>query len=103
MSLPVHGNGWTSLRSVKFLPSFQLNAAKIPAKSTKNGSLREPAKKVWGPDVTTFAALRTDARYYLRQVSHRQPQHDIERKRRLALVGVAAALAMIAWLLFAPF
>jgi hypothetical protein len=53
--------------------------------------------------VTTASALRTDAGYYLRQLSRRQPEGDIERKRRLALVGVGAALAAIAWLLFAPF
>ena len=55
------------------------------------------------PGVTTVSALRTDAGYYLRQLRRRQPEGDIERKRRLALVGVAAALAVIVWLLFAPF
>ena len=55
------------------------------------------------PDVTTVSALRTDASYYLRQLGRRQPEGDIERKRRLALVGVVAAVAMIAWLLFAPY
>ena len=50
-----------------------------------------------------MSALRTDAGYYLRQLGRRQPEHDIERKRRLALVGVVAAVAMIAWLLFAPY
>ena len=77
----------------------------IAAVAGRDGIRSQLAERGEGnlPDVTTFAALRTDARYYLRQVSHRQPQHDIERKRRLALVVVAAALAMIAWLLFAPF
>jgi hypothetical protein len=55
------------------------------------------------PGVTAVTALRTDAGYYLRQLRRRQPEHDIERKRRLALVGVVAAIAAIAWLLFAPF
>jgi hypothetical protein len=55
------------------------------------------------PDVTAVSALRTDAAYYLRQLGRRQPEPEIERKRRLALVGVVAAVAMIAWLLFAPY
>jgi hypothetical protein len=77
----------------------------IAAVAGRDGIRSRLAERAEGnlPEVTTVGALRTDARYYLRQLSRRQPEHDIERKRRLALVGVAAALAAIAWLLFAPF
>jgi Flp pilus assembly protein TadB len=77
----------------------------IAAVAGRDGIRSRLAERAEGnlPDVTAVSALRTDAQYYLRQLSRRQPQHEIERKRRLALVGVAAALAMIAWLLFAPF
>ena len=55
------------------------------------------------PGVTMPQALRVDASYYLRQLRRRQPEREIERKRRFALLGLTVAVAGIAWLLFAPF
>jgi thioesterase domain-containing protein len=54
------------------------------------------------PGMSAFSALRTDARYYLRQLRRRQPQGDIERKRWFALGGLAAAVACLVWLLVLP-
>ena len=55
------------------------------------------------PGVSMAQALRVDASYYLRQLRRRQPEGEIERKRRFALVGLAVALAAIAWLVLIPF
>jgi hypothetical protein len=54
------------------------------------------------PELSMAAALRGDARYYLRQLRRRQPEPDIERKRLAALAGVAIAAGSIAWLLWGP-
>jgi hypothetical protein len=77
----------------------------IAAVAGRDGIRSRLAERAEGnlPEVTTVGALRTDAGYYLRQLVRRQPEPDIERKRRLALVGVVAAFGMIGWLLFAPY
>jgi len=51
------------------------------------------------PDVSALGALRADAGYYLRQLRHRQPQPDIERKRLGALGGIGLVLFALVWLL----
>jgi hypothetical protein len=54
------------------------------------------------PELSTMSAFRDDATYYLRQLGRRQPQPDIERKRLVALGGVALALACLGWLVWSP-
>ncbi len=54
------------------------------------------------PELSAMAALRADARYYIRQLGRRQPQQDIERKRLGALAGVVIASGVLLWLLFGP-
>jgi hypothetical protein len=54
------------------------------------------------PELSTMAAFRDDAMYYLRQLGRRQPERDIERKRLTAVAGVAAAAVCLAWLLWGP-
>jgi hypothetical protein len=54
------------------------------------------------PELSAIAALRDDASYYVRQLWRRQPQADIERKRLLAIGGVALALGCLAWLVWGP-
>ena len=54
------------------------------------------------PGTSLTQALRVDAAFYLRQLRHRQPESEIERKRRIALLGLAVAAACMAWLLVLP-
>jgi hypothetical protein len=77
----------------------------IAAVAGRDGVQSRMAERSAGlaPGVSMAQALRVDAAYYLRQIRRRQPQRDIERKRRFALAGMAAALAAIAWLVFVPF
>ncbi|HEY7132575.1 MAG TPA: hypothetical protein VH440_10005 [Candidatus Limnocylindrales bacterium] len=76
----------------------------IAAVSGRDGVQSRLAERSAGlaPGVSMTQALRVDAGYYLRQLRRRQPEREIERKRVLALAGLAAAIACLAWLLFAP-
>ncbi len=76
----------------------------IAAVSGRDGVRSRLAERSEGlaPGESMTRALRVDAGYYLRQLRRRQPEPDIERKRLLAIAGVAAALACLAWLLFWP-
>jgi hypothetical protein len=76
----------------------------IGAVSDRDGVQSRLAERSAGiaPGVSMTQALRADATYYLRQLGRRQAQPEIERKRRFALAGVAAAVAALVWLLFGP-
>ena len=76
----------------------------IAAVSGRDGVRSRLAERSAGlaPGVSMTQALRVDASYYLRQLRRRQPEPDIERKRRLAVIGVAVAALCLAWLLFGP-
>jgi hypothetical protein len=76
----------------------------IAAVSGRDGVQSRLAERSAGiaPGVSMTQAFRADAAYYLRQLGRRQPEGEIERKRRFALAGMAAAIASLAWLLFAP-
>jgi len=76
----------------------------IAAVSGRDGVQSRLAERSAGiaPGVSMTQALRADASYYLRQLGRRQPEGEIERKRRFALAGVAAAVVCLAWLLFVP-
>jgi len=54
------------------------------------------------PELSMMAALRDDAAYYFRQLGRHQPEPVIERKRLLALGGVAVAVICLAWLVWGP-
>ena len=81
-----------------------LQRAFILAVSTRDGvhGLMELRAAGQRPELSTFAALRGDAAYYLRQLRRRQPEPDIERKRLGALVGLSVAALTLAWLLWGP-
>src|ERR1700721_3803534 len=56
-STPVQGDLPPKWGSVKFRLPLMSNRFLIPSKSKKNGSLRLPAKKVYGPDETIFGLV----------------------------------------------
>jgi hypothetical protein len=76
----------------------------IAAVSGRDGIRSRMAERSAGlaPGVSLTQALRVDAGYYLHQLRRRQPEAEIERKRRFALGGLVAAAACIVWLLALP-
>lgn len=76
----------------------------IAAVAERDGVRSRLAERSAGlaPGVSISDALRVDAAFYLRQLSRRQAEPAIERKRRLAVGGLFVVLIVFAWLVTIP-